>query len=182
MEHTAFLLGIVTVFFLACQKDQTPDDSTFTSGESIYYGLVMDDHPKQPGLTFLPVNTYQQTTDHTCAASSIVTLLRFYGRSGDEMTIASELTTGTAGTTPEKMTFWLNNHGFTAKWHQLGTLDTLRNRLAQNKPTVVEWSDWGGHWVLCIGYDTRNTPDPLDDVILFADPFDRIDDHPDGVT
>jgi len=31
-----------------------------------------------------------------------------------------------------------------------------------------------------IGYDTRNTDDLMDDVIIFADPYDRHDDHQDG--
>jgi len=84
--------------------------------------------------------------------------------------------------TPAQMTNWLNSNGFTASWHENGTLDTLRNNLALNKPTLVEWSDWGGHWVLAVGYDTRNTTDPMDDVIIFADPYDRHDDNSDGFT
>ena len=46
----------------------------------------------------------------------------------------------------------------------------------------MEWSDWGGHWVLVVGYDTRTTESISDDVIIFADPYDYHDDNQDGLT
>jgi hypothetical protein len=113
----------------------------------------------------------------------VITLLKYFDLTGDEMTIANEMgTSSTFGTTPEQMTTWLNNNGFNAEWHENGNLDTLCNNLNKQVPILVEWSDWGGHWVLVIGYDTRNTPDPMDDVIIFADPYDRHDDKNDGMT
>ena len=99
------------------------------------------------------------------------------------MTIAGEMgTSSTTGTRTEQMTNWLSTHGFIASWHEDGNLDTLVNNLKKNIPTLVEWSDWGGHWVLAIGYDTRNTEDLMDDVIIFADPYDRHDDYRNGLT
>jgi len=63
-----------------------------------------------------------------------------------------------------------------------GTLEMLRENLAKGIPTLVEWSDWGGHWVIVIGYDTRKSETIDDDVILFADPSDTHDDRADGIT
>jgi hypothetical protein len=37
-------------------------------------------------------------------------------------------------------------------------------------------------WVVVVGYDTRGNDDPWDDVLIFADSFDRYDDCPDGYT
>lgn len=183
MKHAALLLLAGALPFLACHKNKSPEYNPLTSGESVYYSLSLENHPLQPGLTLLPVSSYQQTTEYTCGPASVISLLRYYGRTGDEMTIASEMgTSATTGTTPEQMNVWLNQHGFIAQWHQNGSLDTLRTLLSRNRPTLVEWSDWGGHWVLVIGYDTRNTENIMDDVILFADPYDRTDDHPEGVT
>ena len=109
--------------------------------------------------------------------------MKYYGKSGDEMTIAKEMgTSTTTGTTPEQMTVWMNAHGFKASWHTEGTLEMLRENLKNNIPVLVEWSDWGGHWVLVMGYDTRNTEDLMDDVIIFADPYDHHDDNKDGMT
>ncbi len=49
-------------------------------------------------------------------------------------------------------------------------------------PTLVEWIDYGGHWVLVVGYDTRGTETDRDDVIHFADPADGHDGNRDGLT
>ena len=170
------------LLLLACQKSDSPAPINDNTGSSKYYVLSVKGDPS-PGKTLLNVNSYQQTTEYTCGPAAVVTLLRYFGKDGDEMTIAAEMgTSSTTGTTPEQMTTWLNNHSFTASWHQEGTLEILRENLQNNIPTLVEWSDWGGHWVLVIGYDTRNTADPMDDVIIFADPYDRHDDNKDGMT
>ena len=178
------ILPVALLFLLlsSCADNSVSTNNAGYTG-SVYFGSVMNEHAQTAGLTLIRLNSYQQTTEYTCGPASVLSLLRFYGRDGNEMTIASEMgTSTTTGTTPDQMTNWLNGHGFTASWHQSGSLDTLRNNLANNKPTLVEWSDWGGHWVLVVGYDTRNTADPMDDVIIFADPYDRHDDNKDGYT
>jgi hypothetical protein len=91
-------------------------------------------------------------------------------------------TSSKIGTTPQQMTTWLNNNGFNASWNTEGSLEMIRANLKNKIPTLVEWSDWGGHWVLVIGYDTRNTDGPDDDIIIFADPYDQHDDNNDGIT
>ena len=178
-----FTISLLLLLNISCKDNSVSNNITPVASGSIYYGTSIKEHPSKPGLTMLNVNSYQQTTEYTCGPASVISLLRFYGRDGNEMSIANEMGTSTTnGTTPEQMTNWLNNNGFTASWQQYGSLDTLRNNLAANKPTLVEWSDWGGHWVLVIGYDTRGTSDLMDDVIIFADPYDRHDDNLDGVT
>lgn len=42
--------------------------------------------------------------------------------------------------------------------------------------------DWGGHWVVVTGYDTRGTKTAGNDVIIFADSMNCHDDRVDGVT
>lgn len=176
------LLVIITVTISACKKsdcDPNQDDQDSTN----YY--VLNVKPEKPieGLTFLDVDSYQQTTEYTCGPASVLSLMNHYGRTGDELTIASEMgTNSTTGTNPDQMTNWLNQNGFTASWHENGTLEMLRANLANNIPTLVEWIDWGGHWVLVIGYDVRDPEDIMDDVIIFADPYDHHDDNPDGIT
>ena len=177
------ILLALMFFFSTCKKDDPSGGASQDVGRSDYYGLTINQHPITPGLTLLPIRSYQQTTEYTCGPAAVITLLRYYGKDGDEMTIAREMgTSTTTGTTPDQMTTWLNSHGFTATWNEHGSLELLRESLAKQTPTLVEWSDWGGHWVLAIGYDTRNTEDLMDDVIIFADPYDRHDDHVDGVT
>jgi hypothetical protein len=39
-----------------------------------------------------------------------------------------------------------------------------------------------GHWVIAVGYDDRGNLDPWDDVLIFADSYDKYDDFVDGYT
>ena len=179
-----FLLLLPAIaLFTTCSKDDPDYENVPAANASDYYVLNVGSKPIRAGLTLLNAESYQQTTEYTCGPAAVMTLLRYFGKTGDEMTIAGEMgTSSTCGTNPDQMTAWLASHGFTAAWHEHGTLDTLLSRLKRKVPTLVEWSDWGGHWVLVTGYDTRNTTDLMDDVIIFSDPYDRHDDHNDGKT
>jgi ABC-type bacteriocin/lantibiotic exporter with double-glycine peptidase domain len=131
----------------------------------------------------LPIRAFQQTTSYTCGPAALVTLSRHYDRPGDELAIADEAKcTPDKGTSPEHMVAWLEEHGFEVTWGEHGTLDLLRSNLERGVPTLVEWIDYGGHWVLVVGYDTKGTENPRDDVIHFADPADGHDDTRDGLT
>jgi hypothetical protein len=131
----------------------------------------------------LPIRAYQQTTSYTCGPASILTLLRYHKRDGDEMRIAREAKcTVEKGTSPRNMAAWLEAHGFDVDWGEGGTLRLLRDNLARGIPTLVEWIDWGGHWVVVAGYDARAPDTASDDLILLADPADAHDGLKDGLT
>ena len=147
-----------------------------------YYGRVRADS-SAPGLTLLPIIGFQQTTEYTCGPAIAKTLVAHAGRVVDEMTVAKEMSTNAeVGTTPAAMAGWFERQGWKVAWGENGTIADLRARLARHLPTLVEWSDWGGHWVLVVGYDTRGTEAFGDDVIIFADSSDCADDRVDGLT
>lgn len=57
----------------------------------------------------------------------------------------------------------------------------LTAQLKANRPVLVEWSDWDGHWTIIIGIDNNGTPDFMgDDILIFADPYDTSDHRQDG--
>jgi hypothetical protein len=56
----------------------------------------------------------------------------------------------------------------------------LTNHLENNRPIMVEWTDWDGHWQSIIGYDNNGTPGIGDDMLIFADPYDTSDHWQDG--
>jgi ABC-type bacteriocin/lantibiotic exporter with double-glycine peptidase domain len=125
----------------------------------------------------------QQSLDYTCGPSSAVSLAKFYGIKSDELTAIEEIKPSPeVGTTPEKMANWLTSKGLKVTWSENGTLDLLKDNLKKGIPTLVEWIDWGGHWVVVIGMDDKGTPDTADDEIILADPYDRVDGKPDGLT
>lgn len=135
------------------------------------------------GLTMLPLRAYQQTTSYTCGPAALITLLDYYGMKGEEMPIAKAAScTPGKGTNPQNMAKWLESNGFDVKWGEHGSLQMLRENLAKKIPTIVEWIDYGGHWVVVVGYDTRGTESLRDDVIYFADPADGHDGNRDGLT
>lgn len=136
-----------------------------------------------PSRIQLPLTAYQQTTSYTCGPATLLTLLHYYHRDGDELEIAKEAhCTPEKGTDPAHMAAWLEQHGFDVTWGEHGSLAMLRENLAKGIPTIVEWIDWGGHWVTVVGYDTKGTPSPRDDEIIFADPADGVDGTRDGLT
>lgn len=172
LKITTLCFGVVLFFLAGC------------SGASHYgYGQNLSQWPSQPGRTQLKIQAFQQTTDYTCGPAALLTLIRYYGQDGDEMQIARQVKSNAEkGTHPANIAAWLRERGFDANFHENGSLEMLRENLQKGRPTLVEWIDWGGHWVLVIGYDTIGTETLDDDVILFADPADCCDGCIDGIT
>ena len=56
----------------------------------------------------------------------------------------------------------------------------LTSHLKSGRPIMVECGDWGGHWMVIIGYDNNGTPFIGDDVLIFADSYDTSDHWKDG--
>ncbi len=45
---------------------------------------------------------------------------------------------------------------------------------------MVESINWGGHWRVIIGYDTMNTEQTHDDILIMMDSYDVADHKQDG--
>ncbi len=58
----------------------------------------------------------------------------------------------------------------------------LTGHLNAQRPIMVEWAAWDGHWVTIIGYDNNGTPGIGDDMLIFADSYDSGDHWQDGYT
>jgi ABC-type bacteriocin/lantibiotic exporter with double-glycine peptidase domain len=135
-------------------------------------------HPRLAAL-----HVVQQSTDYTCGPAVAVGVARALGLEADEMTVAREMgTSPKVGTTPEQMAGWFQGKGFKVAWGEHGTMEMLRANVKAGLPTLVEWIDWGGHWVVAVGIDDKGTERTDDDDIIFADPWDRIDGKEDGLT
>jgi hypothetical protein len=172
---------LVAIALLGCSDSDTPITAP-SDGESVTTSPAPPPEPNA-GLTMLPIRALQQTTSYTCGPAAIVSLLSYYDRDGNELAIADDAKcTPEKGTSPENMVAWLQDNGFHVSWGEHGSLALLRANLERGVPTLVEWIDYGGHWVLVVGYDTRGTEAQRDDVIYFADPADGHDGNRDGLT
>ncbi len=165
----------------ACDSELPPPD--------YYTGIDFDTLCSNQHLTVLPLKSFQQqVTEYTCGPAAAMTVMSFYGvtlQKGetDEMRIADEMTSAiTRGVNPQQMADWFTRQGWQATWGTEGTREMLRDNLKRGIPTLVEWIDWGGHWVVVVGYDDRGTATLWDDVIIFADSADCHDDRVDGIT
>lgn len=159
---------------------------------------------KTPGVVFIDgLPGYQQTTEHTCGPAALIALAAYYKTEGISRTPECELRIAREigareivknaaadyrpGVKPEEMAKWLRAHGFEATVEfedkeDASGLRRIQENLKKGIPTLVEWADLMGHWVVVVGYDTRNNDDPWDDVLILSDSYDRYDDYQDGYT
>lgn len=138
--------------------------------------------------------TQQQTSEWSCGVTSALMVLNWYGKLGDwnEESLAAlrhsldgtELE-GYPGTTLNQAMDIFNGVGgfdmITTYDYPDGIwVEDIQSWLAEGKPIMIAWNDWGGHWQVIIGYDTMGTETTQDDVLLVADPYDTTDHNQDG--
>jgi len=146
----------------------------------------------QPSSRFvsLGVRGYQQTFDYSCGPSSVMSLLHWYGVLSDEalnrdteMKYMQGMHCNPAfGTRSQDMAAWLNDNGFNAQARVNGTVNELIGHLKAGIPVLVEWLDWGGHWVVLTGFFAST--DESDNTLFFADPAAHwfSTDNPSGIS
>jgi predicted double-glycine peptidase len=156
-----------------------------------YTGIDFDSLKSNDHLTVIPLKGYrQQMTNYSCGAASAMTVMSYYRKpvnntDADEERVAREMfpdVSEKTGINPQQIAAWFNRNGMNATWGTGGSRQMLLDNLHAGIPTMVEWMDWGGHWVIVVGYDTRGTESVWDDVIIFADSVDCHDDRVDGIT
>ena len=138
--------------------------------------------------------TQQQTSEWSCGVTSALMVLEWYGKLGDwnEESLAAlrhsldgtELE-GYPGTTlNQEMDIFNGVGGFdmvtTYDYPDGIWVEDIQGWLAEGKPILIAWNDWGGHWQVIVGYDTMGTETTQDDVLLVADPYDTTDHNQDG--
>ncbi|MDD5143299.1 C39 family peptidase [Methanoregula sp.] len=190
--------GILLAATLSATGEDSRDTGRITYGldsrlplPQYYTGIDFDSLETNDHLTAIPLKSIrQQVTNYSCGAVAAMTVMSYYNKPVNntdegEVLLAHEMypeVSEKTGINPEQMTAWFNRNGWNATWHTGGSRDMLLSNLKAGIPTIVEWIDWGGHWVVVVGYDTRGTETVWDDVIIFADSVDCHDDRVDGIT
>lgn len=137
--------------------------------------------------------TIQQSSEWSCGVASALMVINWYGKLGDynEETLAqfrdNGLTPG-ATSTKQAIEIFEGVGGFDVysvfdcvdNVYEVFTFDYIQKTLAEGKPIMIGWNDWGGHWQVIIGYDNMGTETTQDDVIIVADPYDTTDHNQDG--
>lgn len=172
------------------ERDGDHVDSTYFSRLDFYNMKSTDT------LTLLPkFKTYQQTSEWSCGVACSLMVLNYYGMLGDynEQTLAEIRSNGLkeeATTLKDVVKIFQTVGGFDVQSTydfdseeaagEYMSLEEIRSTLAEGKPIIVAWNDWGGHWEVIIGYDTMGTETTQDDVLIVADPYDTTDHNQDG--
>ena len=129
-------------------------------------GIDFDTFKSNDHLTVLTLKSYrQQVTNYSCGAVLAMTVMSWYGKpvnnsDADEEQVARGMypnVSEKAGINPEQIVAWFKRQGMNASWLTGGSREMLRQNLKNGIPTMVEWMDWGGHWVVVVGYDSRGT-------------------------
>ena len=145
-------------------------------------------------LTIIPkFKTMQQTSEWSCGVVAALMVMQHYGKLGDETeeSLSSYRSNGLAaeGTSLRQALDIFDKAGGFETYstfdcadnvYEVFTFDYIISSLKANKPIMVAWNDWGGHWQVIIGYDTMGTETTQDDVIIVADPYDTTDHNQDG--
>jgi|GEM_PF-3110931 len=106
-----------------------------------------------------------QTRDYTCGAAAVASVFGYYGKRSTEYDCLQSLDTNkVTGTSWYSMYKLIKEKGFKSRlWARFPTAELIA-RAKEGHPTIVEWLDWGGHWVVHVGYEPRRG------VLVFADP------------
>ena len=152
--------------------------------DSVWYPHFSINQTSDHNLTLIRAPSYQQTSEISCGAAAALINLRYFGSDGDEMAMAEEMgAVPIYGINVVQMTKWFTDRGWAVNSSTTGSdgdLDLIQRNLKAGIPTLVAWADWGGHWMVVAGYDTMGTDTVVDDVIIFADPYDVTDHNQDG--
>ena len=137
--------------------------------------------------------TIQQSSEWSCGVASALMVLEWYGLRGDysEESLGALRPQGLkrGATSLSQMVAMFDAVGgfdcYSAidageNVYDVFTFDYIQATLAEGKPIIIGWNDWGGHWQGIIGYDTMGTETTQDDVIIVADPYDTTDHNQDG--
>jgi FMN-dependent NADH-azoreductase len=135
--------------------------------------------------------TYQQTTEYTCGASSALMVLNWFGQKQyHEKAVAALLESHcTKGSSVENIADLFDLIGWNVDYHadtdcRFQTIEAAEQAIIdyidRGIPMMIDWVDWAGHWQVLIGIDTCGTDTPYDDVLIFADPYDVTDHKQDG--
>lgn len=160
-----FLFIVINV--ACCAPRHAPD----SRGSKNFY-----DMQPSPSFISLGVSGYQQTFDYSCGPASVMALLRWYGvltekdmnRHTEKRLMQEMHCSPSSGTRSQDMAAWLNDNGFDAEARVNGTVEQLTAHLKNGFPVIVEWLDWGGHWVVLTG--AFSSDDDRESTLFFADP------------
>lgn len=160
-----------------------------------YHYDFFDLKNKPESLTLIDkFKTFQQKTEYTCGPACAKMVLKYYGEdfSEEELSVICKTEGYPYGTKLTDLVNCFTKLGYHTKSSidykkdssgkyfsdyksfKNFVLSNLKNKI----PVIVENIDYGGHYKVIIGIDIKENY--CDDIIIFADPYDKNDGKTDG--
>ena len=151
-----------------------------------------------PVQAFLSSPAYEKQNPNNCGPAALTMMLRMFGWSGDQMTIADVIkpVSGDRNVNPEELAYWVHNF---AGWLRMeyrvgGDLEILKRLIAGSYPVMIEattslnpgdtgWPDddlWAAHYLLLTGYDDTTQTFTAQDSYRGPDqkiPYDQLENE-----
>ena len=116
----------------------------------------------------IPLPLVKQSTEYTCGAAAVLSILKYFGDETLEAELVKQLgTNSNYGTDYRQMVQFFQSKGFQITAHAGMSMSELQEHISQGKPVlcliqawesgIQDYSDyWGiGHYVVAIGYDAE---------------------------
>ena len=173
---------VIALILLSCLAATAARGETYDGSPLLapYPHQIQDGH-------VIPMTGYHQQQEWTCGPAACLMIEKFYFPAStlDEPQIATLVTCSeTLGTGLAGMKTFFSRPGWTLLVKEETDVNVVLRAIRKDVPTIVGWSDWGGHWAIPVGYDYRTKKDDFwqDDLIIFRDPYDQVDGTVDGYT
>ena len=99
--------------------------------------------------------SYQQKADYTCGVAVVRTLLGVVGLPvpSERWLIPRLHATDEQGTPAKRIVEYLEGHNFQVRIEVNRDVKWLRRQIRLGRAVILDWSDWGGHYVLAWEFD-----------------------------
>lgn len=170
------------------------------------YFITINFYDKKPTDTIILLRnfkTYQQTSECSCGVSAMISILNYYNDSNlNEDEMYKRMNVKCYNETREDGSFGASTQSLVDEFHFRGyktissrdtsppgivtfeSIEEFKNfalkHLKEGNPIAMESIEFGGHWVVLIGYDDMGTETISDDVLILADSYDTNDHYQDG--
>lgn len=170
------------------------------------YFITFDFYDKSPTNTIILLphfKTYQQTSECSCGVSAMISILNYYNETNlneDEMYKRMDVKCynetredGSMGASTQSLVDEFHYRGYKTESSRdtsppgeatFDKIEDFRNfaikHLKAGHPIAMESIEFGGHWLVLIGYDDMGTESIEDDVLILMDSYDTNDHFQDG--
>ena len=129
----------------------------------------------------LNLKSYQQTTEYSCGAACTKTILESYGIVVPEAYIMRRAhTSNKHGTYPKDIVKEFKEFDLNAEIREDSDFEHVQRAMLEGHKAMAMWSDWGGHFVCFDGWELSEEDDWKKDLVILADPYDRLSMSQDG--